>query len=68
MPTGGQNMPQVMSKICMLQIKSDRFKFFLTKKLDTCTIKFLDATQIYVKKFCLVLKQAILMLKLSTCP
>ena len=68
MTMGGQNVPQVMSKIFMLQIKSDSFKFFLTKKLDACTINILDAIQIYVKIFCLVLKQIILTLKLSTCP
>jgi hypothetical protein len=56
MTMGGQNMPQVMSKIFMLQIKLYSFKFFLTKKLDACTIKFLDPIQIYVKTFCLVLK------------
>jgi hypothetical protein len=67
MTMGGQNMPQVMSKIFMLQIKVGRFKFFLTKKLCPCTINILDAIQIYVKIFCLVLKHNNLSLKLSTC-
>jgi hypothetical protein len=38
MTMGGQNMPQVMSKIFILQIKLDSFKFFLTKKLKPRTI------------------------------